>query len=183
MDIKNKKKRSRTRGSVTLEASIALTMFIFLMLFLYSFFVVFEARNTIAHTMLTTADSLALDAFANDSVEDSSVQGLLYKLYGKFADSNGTYIETSKWYNEEEIEETVKTRFLSYLSGGDKTEADRILEELNIEGGFDGLDFSNCKIEDNDIHLEVSYTLEYEFQVFGLGSLDFSHSCSSKLWN
>lgn len=144
---------------------------------------VFEARNEVAHTLLTTSDSLALDGFANESVKDSSAQGLLYKLYGKMADSNGTYIETDKWYDDEkQVQQTVKTRFLAYLSGGDETEADRILEELNIVGGFDGLDFSKCKVDGDDIYLEVSYTLQYEFQVFGLDELEFRHSCTSKLW-
>lgn len=167
-----------------MEASIALTIFIFLMLFMYSFLVIFEARNQIGHVLLTTADSLALDAFANESLgDDDSVQGILYGIYGKTQSSNGSYTESSKWYSGGgAVEETVKTRFLSYLSGGDRAEADRILKELNIVGGLDGLDFSNCSVSGDDLFLEVHYKLEYEFQVFNLDTLSFSQSCCSKIW-
>lgn len=173
----------KTSGLLSLEASIALTIFLFLMLFLYSFLVVFEARNQIGHTLLTTADSLALDAFSNGTLaDDSSLQGVLNSLYGKTQDSNGTYTETSKWYRSEDISNVVETRFLAYLSGGDKNEANRVLEELNVVNGFDGLDFSGSKVVGDDLFLEVQYQLEYEFQVFGLGKITFKQSCCSKLW-
>ena len=203
MDI-NKKKRSwrSTRGVISLEASIALTIFIYLMLFMYSFFVVFEARNQMAHTLLTTADSLSLDSFANESVKENSVQELIYKIYGNISDSNGTYTNTSKWYDSpsaslekeegeggEAVEDDgidfhqiVKARFLSYFSGGSEAEANKILKELNIVGGLDALDFSGSYVSDGDIYLSVKYELEYEFQVFGLGSLEMGHECCSRLW-
>ena len=172
-----------TEGLLSLEASIALTIFLFLMLFLYSFLVVFEARNQIGHVLLTTADSLALDAFANDTLADeSSLEGILYRVYGSSAGSNGKYTESSKWYEGDDIGDTVETRFLYYFSGGDKAEANRILKELNVVNGFEGLDFSNSTISGNDLVLEVQYELEYEFQVFGLGKLSFSQTCASKLW-
>ena len=184
MDINNKKaKRRKENGSVTLEASIALTIFIFLMLFMYSFLVVFEARNHVAHTMLAASNSLGFDSFATETVKESSAQELLYKLYGKMADSNGTYIDTSKWYDDEKkIQQTVKQRFLYYLSGGNEAEADRILKQLNIVGGFDGLDFSGCKVDGDDLYIEIKYTLDYEFKVFALDTMEMSHSCCSKLW-
>ena len=182
MDTESKRP-DRTCGLLPLEASIALTIFLFLMLFLYSFLVVFEARNQVGHVLLTTADSLSLDAFANESLADeSSLQGILYGIYGKYSSSNGTYTDTSKWYESDSIESIVKTRFLSYLSGGNKEEADKILKGLNIVGGLDGLDFSNCKVSGDDLLLEVRYQIEYEFQVFGLGKLSFSQTCCSKLW-
>ena len=187
MDIKQARKhfmQNPTSGLLSLEASIALTIFLFLMLFMYSFLVVFEARNQIGHVLLTTADSLSLDAFANESLgNEKSIQGILYRVYETTQSSNGYYTESSKWYSGEgAVEETVKTRFLAYLSGGDRAEANRILRELNIVGGLDGLDFSNCRVSGNDLFLEVSYELEYEFQVFQLDTLSFRQSCCSKLW-
>lgn len=183
MDI-NKKHRlwRKTDGSVTLEASIALTFFIFLMLFLFSFLVVFEARNQIAHTMLSTANSLAFDPYLSNTVDDDSAQELIYKIYGKIKGDSG-YVDNTKWYDDEKkVESVVKQRFLHYLSGGDEAEANRILKQLNIKGGFDGLDFSKCKVDGDDLILEIQYTLEYEFKMFGNGNLEFSHSCCSKLW-
>lgn len=63
--------RAKERGALTLEASVAVTLFIFLMLFLYSLFIVFETRNALAHIVLSTADSLALDTYEIDKLENS----------------------------------------------------------------------------------------------------------------
>lgn len=183
MVTKFKNVQNQTRGLLSLEASIALTIFIFLMLFMYSFLVVFEARNQIGHVLLTTADSLSLDAFATDTLgDDSSLKGILYGIYTNHTESNGTFTENSEWYDDDDIKEIVKTRFIAYLAGGDYDEADKILKGLNIVDGIDGLDFSNCSISDNELTLDVKYNIEYEFQVFGLDELTFSQSCCSKLW-
>lgn len=177
-DIKN-----QTRGLLSLEASIALTIFIFLMLFMYSFLVIFEARNQIGHVLLTTADSLSLDAFATDTLgDDSSLKGILYGIYTNHTESNGSFTENSKWYDEDNVEDIVKTRFIAYLAGGDYDEADKILESLNIVDGIEGLDFSNCSISDGELTLDVKYNIEYEFQVFSFDEMTFSQSCCSKLW-
>lgn len=183
MVTKFKNIKNRTRGLLSLEASIALTIFIFLMLFMYSFLVVFEARNQIGHVLLTTADSLSLDAFATDTLgDDSSLKGILYGIYTNHTESNGTFTENSKWYDDENIEDIVKTRFIAYLAGGDYDEANKILEDLNIVDGIDGLDFSNCSISDGELTLDVKYNIEYEFQVFSFDEMTFSQSCCSKLW-
>lgn len=184
MDTDYKRNKNQTRGLLSLEASIALTIFIFLMLFMYSFLVIFEARNEVGHVLLTTADSLSLDAFANDTLgDDSSLQGILYdNLFSNHTESNGTFTDNSKWYENDNIEDAVKTRFISYLSGGDRDEADKILKSLNIVGGVDGLDFSASCVSNDELKLDVKYEIEYEFQVFGLDNLTFSQSCCSKLW-
>ena len=171
-------------GLLSLEASIAVTIFIFLMLFMYSFFVVFEARNELSHALLSTADSLSLDAFSSKKLYDeNSLQGVIYGVYGKFAETDGTFTETDKWYeNEDAVEDVVRARFLAYLSGGDMTVADRMMDELNIVGGFDGLDFSQSKVEGGDLKLVLIYKLQYEFQVFNLGTLEMQQTVCSKLW-
>lgn len=173
-----------TKGVLSLEASIALTFFIFLMLFMYSFFVVFEARNQIAHVLLTTTDSLALDAFVNETPGESTIQELLYGLYGKNAESNGVFTDYTKWYDgdEQQLQNTIDARFAAYLADGDTTEANRILESLNIVGGFDGLDFSGSHVDGDDLYVVVRYTLEYEFNLFGLGTIEMEQSACSKLW-
>lgn len=177
------KNEENTGGLLSLEASFALTIFIFLMLFMYSFFVVFEARNEIGHVLLTTADSLALDAFANETLADESVKGILYKLYGSSVDSDGTFTESDKWYEDEnQVQEVVEARFIAYMAGGDRDEANKILEKLNVENGIEGLDFSASKVSGSDIILQVDYTLKREFKVFGLKDMKFSQSCCSKLW-
>lgn len=185
MAINSKRRFRGTSGLLSLEASIALTLFIFLMLFMFSFLVVFEARNQVAHVMLSTADSLSKDPLANEApADDDIVQELLYGLYNATADSHGTYTDSTKWYDSDEtvIQETIKARFIAYLAGGDKDEADRILRSLNIVDGIDGLDFSGSTVSDGNLYLSISYKLEYEFQVFGLEPMSMNQTCCSKLW-
>ncbi len=74
-------KRLRSeRGLLSLEASIAVTIFLFLMLFMYSYFIVFEARNEIAHVLLATTNSLSLDPYGSESVQDSGAVGQFISL-------------------------------------------------------------------------------------------------------
>lgn len=152
---------------------------------MFSFLVVFEARNQVAHVMLSTADSLSKDPLANEvPADDDIVQELLYGLYNATADSHGTYTDPTKWYDSDEtvIQDTIRARFIAYLAGGDKEEADRILRDLNIVDGLEGLDFSGSCIVDGNLYLSISYKIEYEFQVFGLETLSMNQSCCSKLW-
>lgn len=78
-------------GALTLEASVAVVLFIFLMLFLYSLFIVFETRNELAHVVLSTADSLALDTYEIDKLENTGTFAdfftSLYNTY--FRDDSG----------------------------------------------------------------------------------------------
>lgn len=183
MDTK-KKRRDGTSGLLSLEACIALFTFIFLMLFLYSFLVVFEARNTIAHVLLTTTDSLALDSFANETADDKSIQGLLYGLYSNYVDSDGLYTESSKWYSGDAMQicDTIETRFVAYLAGGDQDLANEILKGLNIENGLKGLDFTNSSVDSGNLTVKVRYTIDYEFNLFGLDKLEMEQSACSKMW-
>ena len=186
MDTKKfRDKIKGTSGLLSLEGSIALTIFIFLMLFLYSFLVFFEARNEIAHVLLTTTDSLALDSFAGEMADDNSLQGLVFKLYSNARPSNGTYTEGSKWYDSgnDTVQDTIRTRFLAYISGSDENEANKILNSLHVVGGMNGLDFSGSYVENGELHVKVRYTIEYEFNMFGFDSVELEQSACSKMWN
>lgn len=184
MGTKMSKTWRSTSGLLSLEASIALTIFMYLMLLMFSFLVVFEARNEIAHVLLTTSDSLALDAFANESPKENSVQDILFGLYGSSTNSEGTFTDSDKWYDREakDMKETIEDRFVAYLAGSSPDEADRILRSLNVQKGLQGLDFSKSYVEGDKLYVNVTYTIEYEFQFFGFKSLEVSQSCCSKLW-
>lgn len=198
-------KRNRTEsGLLSLEASIALTIFIFLMLFVYSFFAVFEARNDIAHVVLSTANSLALDAFENTTVgESGNISQVIYNIYGSKTNENSPFTDYRQWYDVVEVEEgedeaktkekakkqktlfdeVIKDRFLAYLTDGDVAQADAIMKRYHVVGGKDGLDFSGSYVDEkNRLHVVVRYTLEYEFNMFGLGTIDMEQSACSKLW-
>lgn len=185
MDTKKKNDFFRgTCGLLSLEASISLCVFILLMLVMTSFFVIYEARNEMAHVLLTTADSLALDPFANEMPEEDTIQSILYELYGSRSETSGTFTNSTKWYDGEEsvIEETIRNRFFAYLAGGSEEDAKTILGNLNIVGGIDDLDFSASKVENGQLYLEVRYKVEFEFKAFGFDSITLSQSCRSKLW-
>ena len=173
------KERGGERGLLSLEASIALTVFMFLMFFIYSFFVVFEARNEMAHVLLSTADSLSLDAYQNSALGESGTIGqVIYKLYGMNANPNDRFVARGSG----DLKEDAKARFLAYLTGGDISRAEEILKRYHVKGGVAGLDFSETYVDDKGIHLSVKYTLEYEFQVFHGGEVQLRQSVCSKLW-
>lgn len=192
-----KKKTGKESGLLSLEASIALTIFIFLMLFMYSFFVVFEARNEIAHVTLSTANSLALDAFENTTVGQSgNISQIIYNIYGSATNGDTQFTDYRTWYDDATVtddegntslsanfSEVIKDRFLAYLTDGDLSQADALLERLHIVGGVEGLDFSGSYIDEEDrLYVCVRYTLKYEFNMFGLETLNMEQSACSKLW-
>lgn len=182
----------RERGLLSLEASIAVTIFIFLMLFMYSFFVFFEARNMLGHAVLSTANSLSLDAYGNSKYGDAdTVAKIFYGLYGATGGNSSNFVDTDLWYqnatNEDgslsgTFEETLRSRFLAYLGSGDTDRAEELLERYHIQNGVEGLDFSGSHIDGENLYLSVQYTIEYEFQVFSLDVLEMKQSACSKLW-
>lgn len=189
-------KRKSEKGLLSLEASIVVTMFIFFVLFLYSFFIIFEARNEMAHVLLTTTNSLSLDAYETGKLKDTeNLSALFYLIYEHNKKDDKGFTTTTKWHEASSgtdadgnpviataLEKAIKDRFIAYLADGDTTEANRILDMYNIVGGVDGLDFSASKVESGNLHVNLEYTLEYQFNMFGLGKMKFKQSACSKLW-
>lgn len=190
------KKIKNEKGLLSLEACIAVTIFIFLMLFLYSFFVVFEVRNEMGHVTLATANSMALDAYENDTLGESDTIGqIFYNVYGQATNSQNDFTDFRKWYDDSTVTDengnvtlsaefagVVKARFIAYLTSGDADKAEEILKRYHVVNGVDGLDFSGSHISDGKLYLSVKYEIEYEFNVFNLGSNKFEHKACSKLW-
>jgi Flp pilus assembly protein TadG len=190
------KKIKNEKGLLSLEACIAVTIFIFLMLFLYSFFVVFEVRNEMGHVTLATANSMSLDAYENDTLGESDTIGqIFYNVYGQATNSQNDFTDFGKWYDDSTVTDengnvtlsaefagVVKARFIAYLTSGDADKAEEILKRYHVVNGVDGLDFSGSHISDGKLYLSVKYEIEYEFNVFNLGSNKFEHKACSKLW-
>lgn len=190
------KKIKNEKGLLSLEACIAVTIFIFLMLFLYSFFVVFEVRNEMGHVTLATANSMSLDANENDTLGESDTIGqIFYNVYGQSTNSQNDFTDFRKWYDDSTVTDengnvtisaefagVVKARFIAYLTSGDADKAEEILKRYHVVNGVDGLDFSGSHISDGKLYLSVKYEIEYEFNVFNLGSNKFEHKACSKLW-
>lgn len=214
------KRFKNERAVVSLEASIVVTIFLFLMLFLYSFFVVFEARNNMAHVLLATTDSLSKDPY--ESGKHSNSGNLSQILYGLFQISDEPsadgFTSTKDWSNipgfgfdetgwdgtiyvdgsaasllapdefgnsattSSALSTAIEERFLAYLAEGSLSQANDILDRFHIKGGWNGLDFSGSKISGGKLYIKVRYTIEYEFNFFGLGELELEQSACSKIW-
>ena len=183
------KRCKKEAGLLSLEASICVTIFIFLMLFLCSIFVVFEARNTMGHALLSATDSLALDAYDNDlnlDMKNDPLRIVFQAMYGS-AGEQTDFVDKRLWYKAGQtdaiFQDVIKTRFLAYLTGGESKNAEKILRRYHIKDGVAGLDFSGSKSDGKDLYLSVKYTIEYEFQVFNLKGLQMEQKTCSKLWN
>ena len=192
-----RRKLIKESGLLTLEASIAVTIFIFLMLFMYSIFVIFEVRNEIGHTVLSTANSMSIDAFENSKLGDSDTLGqIFYNIYGSATNSDTDFTDYKCWYdsttekdangNEKissDFESVIRARFIAYLTGGGSADdAETVLKRYHVVGGVEGLDFSGSSVSDGKLYLSVKYEIEYEFNVFNLGKVKFEQSACSKLW-
>ena len=213
------KSKNSESGLLSLEASISLTIFMFFMLFLYSFFIVFEVRNEIAHVVLAATNSLALDTYENEALEKSgTISQVLTSIYHHASPNEDGFVDSALWneikiYEHEgswngtiyakqpdgsdvtdaddygksamistRFDKAIKERFVAYLSGGSTSEADKILKRYHIVNGINGLDFSGSHISSGKIYLSVKYKLEYEYNAFGLGTLEMEQSACSKTW-
>lgn len=183
----------RQSGMITIEACITLLVFILLMLMLSSLFVMFMAQNTTAHALLQTTQSLSTDAYAANqygegglgSVKEAVVLivNFIKSLFGN-EDDNPAFTLTTQWYTKDNdtIVDTVRDRFIAYVSGAGEEDADELLENLNIVDGADGLDFSGSYIENDILYVVLKYELEYDFNIFDMGIVDVEQSACAKLW-
>ena len=188
------------KGILSLEASIALMAFIIILLVFYSFFVVFEVKNQMAHTLLATANSMALDPYEGKISDSDTFVGLFKDadLFGKVNDWSSKFICQNEWYKDavikddegndvisDKFEDAIEERFMAYLAGGGLTSrfaANKILKKYHVQNKMDGLDFSKSRIDGDKLYLTVQYKVDLEYSFFGLGSIEMEHSCCSKLW-
>lgn len=184
--------RKDERGMITLEASVSVLTFLILMLFMSSLFVMFMAQNVTAHVALQTSESLSLDVYSIESLmkEDGKIGSVgdnlgqfITKLFGS-SDNNPYFVTNNRWYAKESttVPETVKKRFLGYLAGGDDVKADELLKNMNVVNGWDGLDFSESYVANDTLYIVLKYELEYDFNMFNVGTVEVEQRTCSKLW-
>ena len=120
------KKIVAEKGLLSLEASIVVTLFMFMMLFLYSFFIVFEARNEMAHVLLSTSNSLSLDSYEIDKLKSSgNLSQLLTQIYGGLNGNSDGFISNNRWTDMKSYEVNGNTwNGDIYFPSSDKLEAD-----------------------------------------------------------
>lgn len=189
------KKRNGERGLLSLEACISVTIFIFLMLFMYSFFILFEARNVMAHALLATTDSMAKDAYeSSNDTNKTTVIGILESFYKTHIPNGSDFSDPRDWYTEVSErdadaeaqmateQDVFRTRFIAYLGNGDIDRAERLVKRLKIQGGLEGLDFSKTKVDGGNLYGSVCYKVDYIFDVFDSDGLEMEHTACSKIW-
>lgn len=187
--------QQKNRGSISLEACIVLPIFIFVLMFFYGFIVFFSGHQLLSHTLIQSAQSLALDPFATERLEISWEEmedgsNLIEAMYAEALGGDEYFSSNKKWYSEESdlMLATVKNRFLGYLVGTGtsnevESKADDMLKYMGVQGGISGLDFSGTKIEDGVLTLEIKYKQEFVFNFQGLAAFDRQQSISITLWD
>lgn len=202
-----KKKRTCSKGSITIEACLALTLFMFLILTLYSFFFVFEAQMKIKINLIRTAESMSIDPFVSSRVDkkilghDAGVSDFLSSLSLHLITKNESFVSEGTWYKEldknaDDIEkaekeykknntdlgETAKTRFVALYNGGDEAAMTESLKELRVVDGT--IDLSQSVMENGNLKLVASYKIKYlfDYPAFRMPDLEVKQTAVSKVW-
>lgn len=192
-------------GVITLEACITVTTFVLLMLFLSSVFTMFMIQNITAHATLQTSQSLSVDSLAGDEIgtgDTSSIKelviGFVTKAFGHKSAGEGEFATNSaEWFGggkvkkgqadaDSALQGVVRKRFIAYLAGEEadsETKADSLLRTMNVEDGLDGVDFSESRIEDGNLHVVVKYLFKSDFKIWGTQPFEVRHETCSKLWS
>ena len=64
----------------------------------------FEARNEMAHVLLSTCDSLSFDTYENGSDSVDNVSMLFKKIYGAYSDANSVgFTNSQQWINVDSL--------------------------------------------------------------------------------
>ena len=180
------------KGSITLEASLVVPIFVIIMMFFYGIMMMFSGEELIAHSMLQSGKSLALDSYANgnnSAVEINETIKNMKEIFNKLGvsevDNSEYFSTTEQWYKDEtKIGREVKKRFLGFLSGGDKERADSLLKVVGVDGGIDKIDFNESYIdEDSDLHLIINYDQTFLFDLNGKVSFKRKKEVVTHMWN
>ncbi|MBE7038162.1 MAG: hypothetical protein E7404_04580 [Ruminococcaceae bacterium] len=188
-------KKHSNSGVITLEACVVVVSFLILMLLLSSLFLIFMAQNITSHVVLQATQSLATEVYSIDklllesSADATNVGDFLGDLIRDLSnvDTDAREDKTNfnfeaKWYEQDDVSEAVKSRFVGYLNGGNEEEASSFLKNLNIVNGLDGLDFSGSYVENDTLYVNLKYEMEYDFQPANMENIKVEQTACSKLW-
>lgn len=194
------------KGVISLEACICVPIFLFLLMFIYGLMISFTGEQIIKHTLIQSGESLSLDSYATDKFGglgsfddifsadgDPNIKEIILALYNEI--SQGTnekykyYSSSKKWYSDDKdalLTETVKNRFMAYLSGSSdnvEQKADEILKEIGVVNGINGIDFTESDVDDNGtLTLVLSYKQEFVFNFGGLAAFDRKLTMAIDMW-
>lgn len=172
--------KKNERGVLTVEASIVLCVFALFILFLFSFATIYRAENMVSHATLQAADAVALESYLRETAYETDEQKVLFwanRLNGQDSISADSF----ESLRTADLEAITKEKFA--LAVGETAEqADRVLKNLGVDGGLDGIDFSESYVDltTNDIIIRANYTMKMKFPVFGANQLTASKSAKAK---
>lgn len=170
--MKNKKNNS---GAITLEAAIFVPIFLILMLLVNGLFMLFMGQQIMTHALIQSAKSMAFDPYASQrgaAEPDANLTNIFIDLFSEFrTDGYDEYVETDDWYAENNVGDVVKARFLAYIRPGQSNAAD-ILDLVGVEDGMNGLDFSDCSVENGVLTISVHYKQNFVYNAMGLDAMD-----------
>lgn len=172
--------KKNERGVLTVEASIVLCVFALFILFLFSFATIYRAENMVSHATLQAADAVALESYLRETAFETDEQKVLFwanRLNGQDSISADSF----ESLRTADLESITKEKFA--LAIGETLEsADNILQKLGIDGGLDGVDFSESYVDltTNDVIVKANYTMKMKFPVFGADQLEASKSAKAK---
>lgn len=171
-------------GSLTLEACIVVPIFIIIMLFVNGFFIMFMGQQIITHTIVQSAKSLCLDPYAAQRVAADAEDKLGEMALDIFGAGDIGHSSNEKWYEEDNIEDVVKDRFVVYLKNSTSEDAaNSLLQEIGIEDGIDGIDFSGSSVDENGIlTVKIKYRQKYVLSAMDIAPSNMEMSVKVKLF-
>lgn len=190
------------RGSLTVEAFLAIGIFTFFALFVWSLFPIHMAQNAVAHALLQTTESLALDAYAREQMRlamgggSPQLNGNVTRYANWEVPSDGSLTTNKVWYRNsqsteyrdpdpKEVIEVVRKRFEHYLGTNRSESAQDYLAHTFVTGGLEGLDFTGTRVEGKVLYITVSYTYHDLYgllQAVGSGPLRATQTTCARLW-
>ena len=182
-----KRIKDPTRGTIILETSIVLPLFLFVVLFIYGLFSVTSAQNQMTHALIQSSKSLSLDPYLTEHVDSVYEADTFWSSFGSMVldlarVSNDEHFSSSNdWYNGSGDAALARDRFVGFLTGGDKTAAEKKLKNLGIVNGLQGVTF-DMSISGEDMKITMKYEIQFWFDAFGLGKIPMEQSITVKLW-
>ena len=197
-------------GSVTVEATICVTLFLIFALFLVTLFYMVYVQEAVAHSLVQTADSLAIEAYSINKLQtgiDTGAKAALTDLAVKIFSTSGVdahFYTDQRWFSEDQLvadyvdepemstkdedirvidlAQILKNRFVGYFANGDEEYADQFLKKMGVESGLDGLDFSASQVKNGKLYINVKYTIKYLMNIGNIGKINAEQSYCSKIW-
>lgn len=156
-----------SKGYLTIEATISLIVFLFFMMFIMNFGHIYRVQNVVMHSALQTGKMLSFNSFSYD--QTSTVDGIA-DLLQLFVGKNDSEIELT-WKLPGGQDDAVSKVFNYFISEED-------MKKYRIEE----LDFSNSKVENDTLVIDMSYNVKMPFVVFNIEKITLRQRVVCGLW-